>query len=80
MAWLSLVVEGQPWAATKRRIARDYPSVQVNGWKLWPLAAIVNYKYVPVPYRALFANIVALFWSTFLSLKARAGPPLLKAA
>ena len=46
---------------------------------LWPLAAFINYAYVPVPLRVLFINLVGISWSTFLSLSvARATPRALK--
>lgn len=40
------------------QIKRDYPLVQLNGWKLWPLAALINYKFVPLQFRVLFINCV----------------------
>jgi hypothetical protein len=44
------------------RLRRDYPSVQQQGWRLWPLASLVNYRFVPIQYRVLFVNLVALCW------------------
>jgi hypothetical protein len=51
---------------------RDYPKVQMNGWRLWPLAALINYKFIPLQFRVLFVNMVALFWGTFLLLSSKA--------
>jgi hypothetical protein len=53
------------------QIRRDYPLVQLNGWKVWPVAALINYKFVPLQFRVLFINCVALGWSIFLLLRAR---------
>eukprot|EP00897_Mesotaenium_endlicherianum_P002764 jgi/Mesen1/2515/ME000016S01862 len=81
MAYISLVVEGRSWHLTRRKLEKDYASVQLNGWKVWPLAALINYRYVPIQFRVLFVNIVGIFWSTFLILRARtAAPRLIKIA
>lgn len=45
-----------------QRLRRDYPMIQLNGWKLWPLAAFFNYRYVPLKLRVLFVNVVAFCW------------------
>ena len=31
--------------------------------QVWPLAALINYKFVPLQFRVLFINFVAMFWS-----------------
>ena len=38
---------------------------------MWPIAAAVSYTYVPVEFRVLFANVVALGWQVFLNLATR---------
>lgn len=72
MSFATLALEGKSLGALRQKIATDYPSVQVNGWKLWPLAALINYRFVPLKFRVLFINMVALFWSTFLLLSSKA--------
>ena len=52
----------QGWKHLFDKIVKDYPAVQLNGWKLWPAAAMFNYRYVPLNLRVLFLNIVALGW------------------
>jgi Mpv17 / PMP22 family len=44
------------------KVAAEYPRVQARGWRLWPVAAMVNYKFVPLPLRVLFLSCVALGW------------------
>lgn len=81
MAFASLVLEGRTMSFTARRIRTDFPAVQRNGWRLWPLAALINYKFVPVQFRVLFINVVALLWTTFLILRSKhMGPQPSKAA
>eukprot|EP00850_Spirogloea_muscicola_P001101 SM000004S14971 [mRNA] locus=s4:490039:491613:+ [translate_table: standard] len=64
---------GRPMPAVREKIRRDYPSVQINGWRLWPLVSIINYKYVPMNLRALYVNCVAVIWTTFLILRSQSG-------
>jgi peroxisomal membrane protein 2 len=46
MSFATLVLEGRTFAFLKDKISRDYPSVQLTGWKLWPLASFINFKWV----------------------------------
>jgi len=34
---------------------------------IWPLANVVNFRYVPLLYRATFTSVVTLIWQTYLS-------------
>ena len=49
-------------AHLRHKLAADYPAVQLAGWRLWPAAAMFNYKFVPLNLRVLFLNMVALGW------------------
>lgn len=51
----------------------EYPTIQLNGWKLWPAAAMFNYRYIPLNLRVLFLNLIALGWcaSSALSLRVK---------
>ena len=49
-------------------VKNEYPTIQINGWKLWPAAAMFNYRYIPLNLRVLFLNLVALGWCVSLSL------------
>jgi peroxisomal membrane protein 2 len=41
-----------------------------TGRKVWTLTQYINLQYVPVQFRVLFANIVALGWNTYLAVLA----------
>mmetsp|Transcript_59 Transcript_59/g.94 ORF Transcript_59/g.94 Transcript_59/m.94 type:complete len:225 (-) Transcript_59:1101-1775(-) len=71
MSFATLVLEGKTTQFLQSKLKYDYPKVQINGWKVWPLAALINYKFVPLEFRVLFINMVALCWSTYLLLRAR---------
>ena len=78
MAFVTLALEGRDLNHLAIKIMRDYPLVQMNGWKVWPLAALINYRFVPLQFRVLFVNVVALGWSTFLLLRSRAATHIVK--
>jgi protein Mpv17 len=42
----------------------------VAGYCLWPLAHLINFKFVPARNRLLYINIVNLFWSIYLAKQA----------
>jgi hypothetical protein len=50
------------FAHFQHKVIHDYPGIQLNGWKLWPAAAMFNYRFVPLHLRVLFLNAVALGW------------------
>jgi hypothetical protein len=47
---------------------QDTIPLMINGWKLWPMVAFLNFVFVPVNHRIIVASIVGLFWGIYLSL------------
>jgi len=56
-------------AKTSAAIKNIYAGAIYLNWKVWTVAQAVNFKYVPLEYRVLFGNLVALWWNVMLSLK-----------
>lgn len=71
MVYFGLIVEGRPWGFVRDKIKRDYATVQLNSWRIWPIVGLINYRYMPVQLRVLFHGVAAACWGVFLSLKAR---------
>lgn len=71
MAYIGTVVEGRSFSFVQTKIKRDFPALQMDSWKLWPLVSLILYKYVPLKLRVLFMQAIAFFWQTFLILKAK---------
>jgi hypothetical protein len=46
----------------------------VAGYCLWPLAHLINFKFVPPRNRLLYINFVNLFWSIYLAKQASTVP------
>ncbi|KAI4342658.1 hypothetical protein MLD38_027254 [Melastoma candidum] len=81
MMYHGLVIEGRPWASVKGKVRTVYPSIQLTAWKFWPIVGWLNYQYVPVQFRVLFAGFAGACWAIFMNLKARsAAVPQLKKA
>ncbi|DBB08125.1 hypothetical protein WJX82_004659 [Trebouxia sp. C0006] len=71
MAYIATVVEGRSMSFVQTKLQRDFPSLQLDSWKLWPLVSLINYKYVPLKLRVLVMQAIAFFWQTFLILRAK---------
>uniref|UniRef100_A0A0D6R311 Peroxisomal membrane protein PMP22 n=1 Tax=Araucaria cunninghamii TaxID=56994 RepID=A0A0D6R311_ARACU len=71
LTYYGLIIEGRTWNFVKNKLKRDYPSVQLNAWKIWPIVAWVNYQYMPIQFRVIFHSFVASCWGIFLKLRAR---------
>jgi len=57
---------------TNKQIATKYnlmfSSALVANWKVWPIAQLVNFRYVPLAYRVPFSQTCGVFWNLYLSL------------
>lgn len=48
-------------------VKRDYVTILINNYKIWPAAQAINFFFMPLQHRVLFVNFVALGWNTFLA-------------
>ncbi|THU61310.1 hypothetical protein C4D60_Mb07t21950 [Musa balbisiana] len=71
MMYYGLVLEGRSFGLVRRKIRKDYPSVQMTSWKFWPIVGCINYQYMPLQLRVLFHSFIASCWAVFLNLKAQ---------
>ncbi|XP_036383163.1 peroxisomal membrane protein 2 [Megalops cyprinoides] len=61
------ILEGKKWSAFQGKVRAGYwPALKMN-WKVWTPFQFININYVPVQFRVLFANLVALFWYAYLA-------------
>lgn len=61
-------LKGKDRTTVRRECRRDVWPLMVNGWKVWPLVAIINFTFVPVQRRIIVGSIFGLFWGIYLSL------------
>jgi len=60
------VLDGKSSEETVRKLKKDLlPTLYVN-WTVWPLATLINFRFVPSDLRALYVSSVALVWNCYL--------------
>ncbi|XP_036907717.1 peroxisomal membrane protein 2 [Sturnira hondurensis] len=57
---------GDPAACAAKVKSTFWPALQTN-WRIWTPVQFININYVPLQFRVLFANLVALFWYAYLA-------------
>ena len=61
-------LEGHPDIATITSVIQTkLVPIMLANFTVWPLAHLVNFRFVPPEQRILFNNIVAIAWTTYLS-------------
>ncbi|XP_062890682.1 peroxisomal membrane protein 2 [Mobula hypostoma] len=61
------LLEGKNLKALKDKMKTGYWIALKMNWKVWTIFQYININYVPVQFRVLFANLVALFWYAYLA-------------
>ncbi|XP_076585890.1 peroxisomal membrane protein 2 [Chaetodon auriga] len=61
------VLEAKCWADFEKKMRASYWTALKMNWKVWTPFQFININFVPVQFRVLFANMVALFWYAYLA-------------
>ncbi|KAJ8379394.1 hypothetical protein SKAU_G00001720 [Synaphobranchus kaupii] len=61
------ILEGRTFSAFQGKVRAGYWLALKMNWKVWTPFQFININYVPVQFRVLFANLVALFWYAYLA-------------
>jgi protein Mpv17 len=64
--FLSSMATMEGVSAQKRLEKTWWPALKTN-WLIWPFVQFVNFTYIPLPHRVLFANIISIGWNCYLS-------------
>jgi hypothetical protein len=64
------LIAGEDIQTIWEKTRADFLRVIMAGAVIWPPAQMVNFFFVPLPYRVLFINLVGFGWSTYTSLVA----------
>ncbi|KAK7475646.1 hypothetical protein BaRGS_00033139 [Batillaria attramentaria] len=61
------VLRGENKEEITEKVKRDYLTILINNYKIWPAAQAINFYFLPLQHRVLFVNFIALFWNTYLA-------------
>ncbi|CAG08513.1 unnamed protein product, partial [Tetraodon nigroviridis] len=61
------VLELKGWKELEAKLKGSFWTALKMNWKVWTPFQFVNINFVPVQFRVLFANVVALFWYAYLA-------------
>ena len=61
-------MEGRDISHIGQKYRDIYKDALVANWQVWPLAQIINFRYMPLPYRVPFQSTCGIFWNLYLSL------------
>ncbi|KAF4623912.1 hypothetical protein D9613_001617 [Agrocybe pediades] len=62
------IMEARSPQQIKDRFRDLYGTALIANWKVWPLAQLINFRYMPLPYRVPFAQTAGVFWTLYLSI------------
>ncbi|KAK2462075.1 hypothetical protein APHAL10511_006538 [Amanita phalloides] len=62
------LMEGRGPEQIKEKFDDLFVPVLLTNWKIWPLAQLINFRYMPLPYRVLFQSTCGVFWTLYLSI------------
>uniref|UniRef100_A0A8H7KDC8 Uncharacterized protein n=1 Tax=Bionectria ochroleuca TaxID=29856 RepID=A0A8H7KDC8_BIOOC len=54
-------------SAAQQSVESSFNQVLLKNYTLWPAVSYLNFFYIPLQYRLLVSNTVAIFWSAYLS-------------
>ncbi|XP_066509308.1 peroxisomal membrane protein 2-like [Hoplias malabaricus] len=60
-------LEGKSVSDLREKVQTRYWAALKMNWKVWTPFQFININYVPVQFRVLFANLIALFWYAYLA-------------
>ncbi|OAQ87666.1 SET domain-containingprotein [Purpureocillium lilacinum] len=72
VAFLAIMglLKSQPGSQIWHNIKTETIPIIVAGYKIWPIASIISFSFVPVHRRIVFLSFVGLIWGIYMSLVA----------
>lgn len=64
---MQALLAGENLKRTVEHVRRTVPTSFSNSCKLWPGVTAINFAFIPLEYRSVFAGAVAVGWQTYLS-------------
>jgi protein Mpv17 len=70
------IMEGRSRKQIKEKYKDMYSDAIIANWKVWPLAQLINFRFMPLPYRVPFSQVCGVFWTLYLSMLNSRSVPL----
>ncbi|KAJ3560973.1 hypothetical protein NP233_g10489 [Leucocoprinus birnbaumii] len=62
------VTEGRPASQVVEKFRDIYGTALITNWKVWPIAQLVNFRYMPLAFRVPFSQGCGVLWTLYLSV------------
>ncbi|ESK98445.1 vacuolar membrane protein [Moniliophthora roreri MCA 2997] len=62
------VMEGRDKTQIHQKYSDLYVPALVTNWQVWPIAQLINFRFMPLPYRVPFQSTCGVFWTLYLSI------------
>lgn len=62
------IMEGRDKRHIREKFQDLYRPLITANWGVWPAAQLVNFRFMPLPYRVPFQSSCGVFWTLYLSL------------
>jgi len=62
------VMEGRSREQIQQKYTDIFMPALIANWKVWPLAQLINFRYMPLLYRVPFQSTCSVFWTLYLSI------------
>ncbi|KAK9504362.1 hypothetical protein O3M35_010712 [Rhynocoris fuscipes] len=63
------LVNGANKQQLKKSLKEEYPKLLLDNYKIWPAAQFLNFYLIPVQFRVVFLQSLAVFWNAYISWK-----------
>ncbi|KAF9647487.1 hypothetical protein BDM02DRAFT_2661218 [Thelephora ganbajun] len=61
------LMEGRDAQHIRGKFQDLYGQAIIANWQVWPLAQLINFRFMPLAYRVPFQSICGVFWTLYLS-------------
>ena len=62
------IMEGRDAAHIRRKYSDMFKPALITNWQVWPLAQVINFRFMPLAYRVPFQSSCGVFWTLYLSI------------
>lgn len=62
------IMEARDGPHIRRKYADMFVPAIIANWQVWPLAQLINFRFMPIAYRVPFQSSCGVFWTLYLSI------------